>query len=66
MSLKGWNRDHWTAIFEKTHFGIMVFVFPVPVLQMTAEALLRLVNDPVLPFYPLDITLDVQNKLKGE
>ena len=36
-------------------------VFP----QMTAEAILRLVNDPVLPFYPLDIALDVQNKLKG-
>lgn len=33
--------------------------------QMTAEAILRLVNDPVLPFYPLDIALDVQNKLKG-
>lgn len=32
---------------------------------MTAEAILRLVNDPVLPFYPLDIALDVQNKLKG-
>lgn len=34
-------------------------------LQMTAEALHRLVSDPVLPFYPLDIALDVQNKLKG-
>lgn len=34
-------------------------------LQMTAEAILRLVSDPVLPFYPLDIVLDVQNKLKG-
>ncbi|XP_046893266.1 inactive N-acetylated-alpha-linked acidic dipeptidase-like protein 2 [Hypomesus transpacificus] len=34
--------------------------------QMTAEAVLRLVNDPVLPFYPLDIALDVQNKLKGD
>lgn len=33
---------------------------------MTAEAILRLVNDPVLPFYPLDIALDVQNKLKGD
>lgn len=32
---------------------------------MTAEAIVRLVNDPVLPFYPLDIALDVQNKLKG-
>ncbi|CAB1451283.1 unnamed protein product [Pleuronectes platessa] len=32
--------------------------------KMTAEAILRLVNDPVLPFYPLDIALDVQNKLK--
>lgn len=32
---------------------------------MTAEAILRLLNDPVLPFYPLDIALDVQNKLKG-
>lgn len=34
-------------------------------LQMTAEALHRLVSDPVLPFYPLDLALDVQNKLKG-
>lgn len=32
---------------------------------MTAEAILRLLNDPVLPFYPLDVALDVQNKLKG-
>lgn len=32
---------------------------------MTAEAVVRLVNDPVLPFYPLDIALDVQNKLRG-
>uniref|UniRef100_A0A096ME33 Uncharacterized protein n=1 Tax=Poecilia formosa TaxID=48698 RepID=A0A096ME33_POEFO len=33
---------------------------------MTAEAILRLVSDPVLPFYPLDIVLDVQNKLKDK
>lgn len=32
---------------------------------MTAEAMHRLASDPVLPFYPLDIALDVQNKLKG-
>ncbi|KAJ3599140.1 hypothetical protein NHX12_033103 [Muraenolepis orangiensis] len=32
---------------------------------MTAEAIFRLVSDPVLPFYPLDIALDVQNKMKG-
>lgn len=41
--------------------NVFVAVFP----QMTAEAVLRLVSDPVLPFYPLDIALDVQNKLKG-
>lgn len=45
----------------KTSFKSIMPVF----LQMTAEAILRLVNDPVLPFYPLDIALDVQNKLKG-
>lgn len=33
---------------------------------MTAEVILRLVNDPVLPFYPLDIALDVQDKLKDD
>ncbi|KAL1022465.1 hypothetical protein UPYG_G00028040 [Umbra pygmaea] len=33
---------------------------------MTAEAILRLVNDPVLPLCPLDIALDIQNKLKDE
>lgn len=33
--------------------------------QMTAEAIHRLTSDPVLPFYPLDVALDVQNKLKG-
>lgn len=33
---------------------------------MTAEVVFRLVSDPVLPFYPLDIALDVQNKMKGE
>ncbi|XP_058648330.1 inactive N-acetylated-alpha-linked acidic dipeptidase-like protein 2 isoform X2 [Onychostoma macrolepis] len=32
--------------------------------KITAEAILRLATDPVLPFYPLDIALDVQNKLK--
>ncbi|KAF6727877.1 Inactive N-acetylated-alpha-linked acidic dipeptidase-like protein 2, partial [Oryzias melastigma] len=41
-----------------------LFKFHETIAKMTAEALLRLVNDPVLPFYPLDITLDVQNKLK--
>ena len=44
-----------------TPFKSLLSVF----FQMTAEAILRLVNDPVLPFYPLDIALDVQNKLKG-
>uniref|UniRef100_A0A3P8XYI9 N-acetylated alpha-linked acidic dipeptidase like 2 n=1 Tax=Esox lucius TaxID=8010 RepID=A0A3P8XYI9_ESOLU len=34
--------------------------------EMTTEAILRLVNDPVLPFCPLDIALDIQNKLKDE
>lgn len=45
----------------ETSFKCLLAVF----VQMTAEAILRLVNDPVLPFYPLDIALDVQNKLKG-
>uniref|UniRef100_A0A8C4CZP9 Inactive N-acetylated-alpha-linked acidic dipeptidase-like protein 2 n=1 Tax=Denticeps clupeoides TaxID=299321 RepID=A0A8C4CZP9_9TELE len=36
------------------------------VAKMTAEAILRLSSDPVLPFYPLDIALDVQNKLKDD
>uniref|UniRef100_A0A673IG95 N-acetylated alpha-linked acidic dipeptidase like 2 n=1 Tax=Sinocyclocheilus rhinocerous TaxID=307959 RepID=A0A673IG95_9TELE len=34
--------------------------------KITAEAILRLATDPVLPFYPLDIALDVQNKLRGK
>uniref|UniRef100_A0A3B4ZX47 N-acetylated alpha-linked acidic dipeptidase like 2 n=1 Tax=Stegastes partitus TaxID=144197 RepID=A0A3B4ZX47_9TELE len=42
-----------------------LFKFHETIAKMTAEAILRLVNDPVLPFYPLDIALDVQNKLKG-
>uniref|UniRef100_A0A3P9IFF5 N-acetylated alpha-linked acidic dipeptidase like 2 n=1 Tax=Oryzias latipes TaxID=8090 RepID=A0A3P9IFF5_ORYLA len=42
-----------------------LFKFHETITKMTAEALLRLVNDPVLPFYPLDVTLDVQNKLKA-
>ncbi|KAK7889276.1 hypothetical protein WMY93_024836 [Mugilogobius chulae] len=33
-------------------------------LPMTAEAILRLVNDPVLPFFTLDVVLDIQNKLR--
>ncbi|CAL1593089.1 unnamed protein product [Knipowitschia caucasica] len=33
---------------------------------MTAEAILRLVNDPVLPFFTLDIVLDIQNKLRDK
>ncbi|KAM9385437.1 inactive N-acetylated-alpha-linked acidic dipeptidase-like protein 2 [Pholidichthys leucotaenia] len=43
-----------------------LFKFHVTIAKMTAEAILRLVNDPVLPFYPLDIALDVQNKLKDK
>ncbi|XP_068174930.1 inactive N-acetylated-alpha-linked acidic dipeptidase-like protein 2 [Antennarius striatus] len=42
-----------------------LFKFHETIAKMTAEAVLRLVNDPVLPFYPLDIALDVQNKLKA-
>uniref|UniRef100_A0A4W4HQ20 N-acetylated alpha-linked acidic dipeptidase like 2 n=1 Tax=Electrophorus electricus TaxID=8005 RepID=A0A4W4HQ20_ELEEL len=34
--------------------------------HMTAEAILRLSTDPVLPFSPLDIALDVQKKLKDD
>ncbi|KAK1806106.1 hypothetical protein P4O66_012816 [Electrophorus voltai] len=34
--------------------------------RMTAEAILRLSTDPVLPFSPLDIALDVQKKLKDD
>ncbi|XP_027025894.2 inactive N-acetylated-alpha-linked acidic dipeptidase-like protein 2 isoform X1 [Tachysurus fulvidraco] len=36
------------------------------VAKMTAEAILRLATDPVLPFLPLDIALDIQNKLKDD
>lgn len=43
-----------------------LFKFHETIAKMTAEAVLRLVNDPVLPFYPLDIALDVQNKLKDD
>ncbi|KAG7514082.1 inactive N-acetylated-alpha-linked acidic dipeptidase 2 [Solea senegalensis] len=43
-----------------------LFKFHETITKMTAEAILRLVNDPVLPFYPLDIALDVQNKLKDK
>ncbi|KAI7794940.1 putative inactive N-acetylated-alpha-linked acidic dipeptidase-like protein 2 [Triplophysa rosa] len=38
----------------------------IPKTEITAEAILRLATDPVLPFYPLDIALDVQNKLKDD
>ncbi|XP_052465995.1 inactive N-acetylated-alpha-linked acidic dipeptidase-like protein 2 [Carassius gibelio] len=34
--------------------------------KITAEAILQLATDPVLPFYPLDIALDIQNKLKDD
>ncbi|XP_041861463.1 inactive N-acetylated-alpha-linked acidic dipeptidase-like protein 2 [Melanotaenia boesemani] len=43
-----------------------LFKFHETVAKMTAEAILRLVSDPVLPFYPLDVALDVQNKLKDK
>ncbi|XP_076879519.1 inactive N-acetylated-alpha-linked acidic dipeptidase-like protein 2 isoform X2 [Brachyhypopomus gauderio] len=36
------------------------------VAKMTAEAILRLATDPVLPFCPLDIALDIQKKLKDD
>uniref|UniRef100_A0A8C9WN93 N-acetylated alpha-linked acidic dipeptidase like 2 n=1 Tax=Scleropages formosus TaxID=113540 RepID=A0A8C9WN93_SCLFO len=35
------------------------------VAKVTGAAILRVVSDPVLPFYPLDIALEIQNKLKG-
>ncbi|XP_034035088.1 inactive N-acetylated-alpha-linked acidic dipeptidase-like protein 2 [Thalassophryne amazonica] len=41
-----------------------LFKFHETIAKMTAEAIFHLVNDPVLAFYPLDIALDVQNKLK--
>lgn len=47
------------------HLSLCVAAVVVRGCQMTAEAILRLLSDPVLPFYPLDIALDVQNKLKG-
>ncbi|XP_062869507.1 inactive N-acetylated-alpha-linked acidic dipeptidase-like protein 2 [Trichomycterus rosablanca] len=34
--------------------------------KMSAEAIMRLVTDPVLPFSPLDIALDIQNNLKDD
>ncbi|KAM6962563.1 inactive N-acetylated-alpha-linked acidic dipeptidase-like protein 2 [Aplochiton taeniatus] len=43
-----------------------LFKFHETIAKLTAEAVLRLVNDPVLPFYPLDIALDVQSKLRGD
>ncbi|XP_059922264.1 inactive N-acetylated-alpha-linked acidic dipeptidase-like protein 2 [Gadus macrocephalus] len=42
-----------------------LYKFHETIAKMTAEAIFRLVNDPVLPFYPLDVALDVQNKLKA-
>ncbi|KAJ7992856.1 hypothetical protein DPEC_G00266400 [Dallia pectoralis] len=43
-----------------------LFKFHETIAKMTTEAILRLVNDPVLPFCPLDIALDIQRKLKDE
>lgn len=43
-----------------------LFKFHETIAKMTAEAILRLVNDPVLPFYTLDIVLDIQNKLRDK
>ncbi|XP_073772458.1 inactive N-acetylated-alpha-linked acidic dipeptidase-like protein 2 isoform X2 [Danio rerio] len=34
--------------------------------KITTEAILRLATDPVLPFCPLDVALNVQSKLKDE
>ncbi|KAK0144479.1 Inactive N-acetylated-alpha-linked acidic dipeptidase-like protein 2 [Merluccius polli] len=42
-----------------------LYKFHETIAKMTAEAIFRLVSDPVLPFYPLDIALDVQKKLKA-
>ncbi|XP_073732059.1 inactive N-acetylated-alpha-linked acidic dipeptidase-like protein 2 [Misgurnus anguillicaudatus] len=42
------------------------FTLHETVAKITAEVILRLATDPVLPFYPLDIALDVQNKLKDD
>ncbi|XP_053708516.1 inactive N-acetylated-alpha-linked acidic dipeptidase-like protein 2 isoform X1 [Synchiropus splendidus] len=43
-----------------------LFKFHETIAKMTMEAIFRLVTDPVLPFYPLDIALDVQDKLRDE
>lgn len=43
-----------------------LFKFHETIAKMTAEAILRLVTDPVLPFYSLDIVLDIQNKLRDK
>ncbi|XP_028300449.1 inactive N-acetylated-alpha-linked acidic dipeptidase-like protein 2 isoform X2 [Gouania willdenowi] len=43
-----------------------LFKFHETIAKMTAEAIFRLVNDPVLPFYPLDVALSVQSKLKDQ
>ncbi|XP_070303700.1 inactive N-acetylated-alpha-linked acidic dipeptidase-like protein 2 isoform X2 [Salvelinus sp. IW2-2015] len=51
---------------ESTETLDPLFKFHETIAKMTAEVILRLVNDPVLPFYPLDIALDVQNKLKDD
>lgn len=33
--------------------------------QLSGEVILRIANEPVLPFNALDIALEVQNSLKG-
>ncbi|XP_015216352.1 inactive N-acetylated-alpha-linked acidic dipeptidase-like protein 2 isoform X2 [Lepisosteus oculatus] len=42
------------------------FSFHAMVAKLTGEAILRLVNEPVLPVNALDIALDVQNKLQDD
>ncbi|MGH0134287.1 UNVERIFIED_CONTAM: hypothetical protein FKN15_028051 [Acipenser sinensis] len=43
---------------------VIYIISLVCLFQLTAEALLLMVNEPVLPFSALDVVLDVQNKLR--
>lgn len=73
FSFQQTTADQVSSLLSEAQFSVdspqtldPLFKFHETIAKMTAEAILRLVNDPVLPFYTLDIVLDIQNKLRDK
>ncbi|XP_072294093.1 inactive N-acetylated-alpha-linked acidic dipeptidase-like protein 2 [Eucyclogobius newberryi] len=73
FSFQQTSADEASSLLSEAQFSMdspqtldPLFKFHETITKMTAEAILRLVNDPVLPVFTLDIVLDIQNKLRDK